>query len=257
MTREGGILKDPEPRDFFKSGFYEDYYGWRLTERESKKDAKRVLKLLDAKHGHILDWCAGWGRHAIYFAQKGFQVTILDFVGRYLRIAKKRFQERGLPVSTIEVDCRDTPSEIQADFATCLFGSIGFLETPEQLDAFKSLYGAMKPGGKIIIDCMNLFAIPRFVKTTERKRKDGCIFRSHKRFDFQENRKHMTFEIISPTGETRRKRVSQVHYSPHDLTVLVSTAGFEVDNLYGSLDGDPISFESDNIVLVAHKYSTE
>lgn len=212
-----------------------------------------MLKLLDAKQGHILDWCGGWGRHAVYFAEKGFQVTILDFIGRYLEIAKKRFRERGLTLSTIEVDCRDTPSEIQADFATCLFNSIGFLETLQQLQAFKSLDGAMKPEGKIIIDCMNLFAIPRFVKTTERTREDGYIFRSQKKFDFRENIEHMVFEIISPTGELRRKEFSQVHYSPHDLVELVTKAGFKLDNIYGSFDGDPISFDSPKIVLVAHK----
>ena len=247
------MLENSKLKDFFESGFYEDYYGWHFTEEDSKREAEQVLKLLGAKQGHILDWCGGWGRHAICFAEKGFQVTMLDFIGRYLKLAEKRFRERGLKLSTIQADCRDTPSKIQADFATCLFNSIGFLKRPEQLAAFKSLYGAMKPGGKIIVDCMNLFAIPQFVKTTERTRENGYVFRSHKRFDFRENIEHMVFEIISPTGQVRKKEFAQMHYSPHDLADLLTKAGFKVDNIYGSFEGNPISFESSKIVLVAHK----
>ena len=240
-------------KDFFQSGFYEDYYGWHFTEDASKNEAEKVLHLLGAKRGHILDWCGGWGRHAIHFAKKGFEVTILDFVDRYLETAKQKFQEKGLTLSTIESDCRNTPPEIQADFAVCLLNSVGFLDYKEQLKAFNSLHGAMKPGGKIIIECMNLFMVPHFIKTTGRKREDGFVFRSEKSFDFRENVEHMVFEIISPTNEIRKKKFIQMHYSPHDLSELVTKANFKVENICGNFEGDPISFDSLKIVLVAQK----
>ena len=170
-----------------------------------------------------------------------------------ISMANKKFKETGLALSTIKTDCRNTPPEIQADFATCLFNSIDFLNESGQLKAFKSLYGAIKPNGRIIVDCMNLFAIEKFIKTTERINDDGYVFWSDKTFDFEENVEHMVFKIIAPTGEIRKKEFSQMHYSPYDLADLVTRAGFKVSNIFGDYEGNPISFESSKIVLLAHK----
>jgi len=49
-------------KDFFRSGFYEKYWGWKFTEDDSEQLAQNSLKLLGASKGHILDWCGGWGR---------------------------------------------------------------------------------------------------------------------------------------------------------------------------------------------------
>ncbi len=247
------MFSEEEIKDYFQSGFYENYYGWRFTEDESRREADQILELLNAKEGHILDWCGGWGRHSLYFAKKGFQVTILDYIRKYLDLAKKRFNENGLLVSTIESDCRDTPSKVQADFGTCLLNSIGLLKKSEQLKAFISLNNALKPGAKIIIDCMNLLAIKQFIKTTERSGKDGSIYRSYKRFDFRENVEYMVFEIIKPNGEIQRKEFTQMHFTPYDLSELVEKAGFQIDDIFGNFEGDPISFDSTKIILIAQK----
>jgi 2-polyprenyl-3-methyl-5-hydroxy-6-metoxy-1,4-benzoquinol methylase len=49
-----------------------------------KANAAQVLSLLDAAEGHILDWRGGHGRHAIWFARAGLQVTLLDFMRELL-----------------------------------------------------------------------------------------------------------------------------------------------------------------------------
>ena len=118
------MLKDSHLKDFFESGFYETYWGWKFKEDDSKKLAEDSLRLLGASHGQILDWCGGWGRVSIHFAKRGFKVTILDFVEEYLERAKKTFRKERLDVDTILADCRNTPSSIQADYATCFFNSV-------------------------------------------------------------------------------------------------------------------------------------
>jgi cyclopropane fatty-acyl-phospholipid synthase-like methyltransferase len=44
------------------------------------------------------------GRHAIYLAQRGWQVTGVDRVGRALAVARRRAAERGAAVEFIEAD---------------------------------------------------------------------------------------------------------------------------------------------------------
>jgi len=88
------MTQNPNLKEFFEDGFYEDHWGWKFTEESSQKQTEQILLLLEAKSGDILDWCGGWGRHSIYFTEKGFKVTLLDFIERYLEKVKKSLGRR-------------------------------------------------------------------------------------------------------------------------------------------------------------------
>ena len=244
--------QNPELKAFFEDGFCDQYWGPGLTDEVSRQEAHQVVRLLDAERGHILDWRGGWGRHAIHFAEMGFDVTLLDFIGRYLQTAKERFHEKGLTLNTIVADCRDTPPSIQADFATCLSNSVGFLEPEEELRSFTSLHAALRPGARVVMDCVNLFSIAsRFRPASERTGEDETIYRSQADFELQTNLLRTSFEILRPDGTQARKEFNQTMYTPHDLSLLMMQAGFEVERICGSFAGEPASFESRKIVLVA------
>jgi hypothetical protein len=239
-------------KDFFASGFYDEYWAHQHTAEVSQQEADQVLQLLGAKQGHILDWRGGWGRHAIHFARRGFQVTILDFIGRYLAQAQHDFHMQSLPVTTIEADCRQTPSGIQADYATCLMNSVGFFAAAEELQAFKSLHAAIRQDGKLVVDCVNGFWLAReFQSAFARTGPDGSHYRSQGHFNFHTNVLHKEFEIIKPDGAVVKNAFNQTMYTPKDLQELLTQAGFQVEHMYGSYAGEPLAFGSPKIVLVA------
>ncbi len=241
--------------DYFESGFYEHYWGWQLREDDEEQPAADALTLLEADSGHILDWCGGWGRVSIAFARKGFKVTILDFMKEYLETAKKRFAGENLALDVVEADCRNTPETIQADYAACFFNTVGFFSDAEQVKAFKSLYQALKPGGKCIVDCMNLFFLAPLIKPVyDTKRDDGYVFRQNNGFDFTTNTLDSVFEIIGPSGGVEEsKEFHQRLYTPMDFKNVIEAAGFRVQGMYGNYKGEPVSFETPQVVVVAGK----
>ena len=242
-------------KDFFTSGFYERYWGWKFTEEDTGKLAEDCLKILNISKGHILDWQGGWGRVSVHFAKKRFEVTILDFVPEYLDKAKEIFGKENLKVNLVLADRRRTPSDIQADYATCLFNSVGFFNDKEQIRAFKSLHRALKSNGKVIVDCMNLFHLVNWVKpTNETEREDGYIFRQNNDFDFSTNTLHSQFEIINDKGEIEeRKEFHQRLYTPMELQNTLELSGFKVEAMYGNYDQEKISFETPKILAVISK----
>lgn len=242
-------------KSFFSSGFYEKYFGWELEKEDPGQVAASVLKLLDAGSGHILDWCGGWGRISIHFAHKGLKVSILDFTPEYLYRAREIFKQNGLTVDTFFADCRETPANIQADYAVCLFNSLGFMDDKEQVKALTSLHQALKPGARVVIDVMNLlFLAPYVNRPYEVKRSDGCISRQINDFDFSTNTMHSFFEIIDDWGNVRdRKEFYQRLYTPAELKSIVEAAGFQVNNIFGGLNKQKINVDTPKLVIVAEK----
>ncbi len=46
--------------------------------------------------GHILDAGGAAGRYAVWLAERGYEVTLIDISGEQLRIAREKLKERGL-----------------------------------------------------------------------------------------------------------------------------------------------------------------
>jgi SAM-dependent methyltransferase len=64
-----------------------------------------IIEGQDARRpGRALDIGCGMGRHAIYLAEQGWQVTGVDRAGRALRVARRRAAERDVAVEFIEAD---------------------------------------------------------------------------------------------------------------------------------------------------------
>lgn len=241
---------------FFETNFDEKFYTSQYSEEENNKLAEDVIRLLDLKKGsHILDWCGGWGRISIHFAKKGYKVTILDIMQDRLLRAKEIFQKENLPLITIYSDCRNTPRDLNVDCATCLFCSVGFFDDNEQIKAFKSLYSSLKKGGKFILDCLNLFfLVDKNFENTRMRRKDGKINIQINEFDFSKNILHSYYKIVDEKYKIEEENeFYQRLYTPADITSLLSTAGFKIENIYGNYDGEPISFKSPQIVVVCNK----
>lgn len=56
------------------------------------------------KSGRVLDVAGGGGRHSIWFAQRGFDVTLVDVSSVAVGLAEKRAQEAGVNLKTLVMD---------------------------------------------------------------------------------------------------------------------------------------------------------
>lgn len=249
------MLTDTELYNFFANGFYRQFWKWELTEKDSRYIAEKSLQLLDADTGHILDWCGGWGRISYYYASKGFIVTLLDFIEEYLDMAEMIFKKGGYSLTKILSDFRETPSDIQADYGVSLFNSVGFVSDDEQLRGFKALYNALKPGAKILIDCVNQhYIIRNFKQTMIKHDKFGNSYIYKNSFD---NRKNILISEYLMEDNCKNKIINNTFYqrvySPCEIENLINKAGFKVLKMYGSYEGDNLSFELPAIILTAVK----
>jgi len=128
------------------------YYDLLYSRKDYKKEVKTLKKLIKkyrrSSGNELLDLATGTGNHIVYLC-KDFNCTGLDLNDEILAIARAK----GLPATFIQGDMRHFSLGKEFDVITCLFSSIGYLLTEENLQqTFDCITHHLKPGGLVIIE---------------------------------------------------------------------------------------------------------
>jgi 2-polyprenyl-3-methyl-5-hydroxy-6-metoxy-1,4-benzoquinol methylase len=114
----------------------------------------------------VVDFGCGDGRHAVQFAQCGFNVTGVDYVQASIGAARKSSEEATFKnVKFHNGDCRTTEIGKQFELGICLYDVIGsYADEQSNFDILQNLARHIKDGGYVFLSVMNM-------ELTERKAK--------------------------------------------------------------------------------------
>ena len=121
---------------------------WRIPSEESHFLAQRWRGL---GYKAILDLGCGLGRHAIFFAKHGFQVSAMDLSPEGVKSTSQWARKEGLPVDVREGDMLSLPYD-EASF-DCLFAYhvISHTDTKGAKKIISEIRRVVKPGGEIYV----------------------------------------------------------------------------------------------------------
>ncbi len=145
--------------EWFESWFDSEYYHL-LYEHRNVEEAEiftaNIAKLFPPiKYKKLLETACGKGRHALSFANKGYDVTGFDLSINSIAEAKK-LQKENLALKFEVHNILDTFDQEEYDIVTNLFTSFGYFEnTLLDLAAISNLKLALKKDGLIIQDYFN------------------------------------------------------------------------------------------------------
>ncbi len=115
-----------------------------------------LLDLLNLRPAHaVLDLCCGQGRHYIELFKRGFKRIIgLDYSECLLELARKRAEEKGMPLYFIRGDARNPPFEpCSFDAIICIGNSFGyFSDDREDFLMIGRIADLLKKRGKLFLD---------------------------------------------------------------------------------------------------------
>lgn len=122
----------------------------------------RYLETALPDAGHVLDVGGGPGRYAIWLAERGYDVTMLEPSDRQRAIAREKLDERDLSeVAVRDGDVRNLPVETNAaDAAICVGGPLSHVvDDAERGRAADELARATRSGGPVVVSVMGLLAV--------------------------------------------------------------------------------------------------
>ncbi len=126
---------------------YDLFYDWK----DYRAEAARVRELVATRNPDartLLDVACGTGSHLVHL-RDWYAVEGLDLNAGLLKVAARRLPE----VTLHEADMRDFDLGRTFDVVTCLFSSIGYVETTDGLSrAVEAMTRHLAPSGVLIVE---------------------------------------------------------------------------------------------------------
>ncbi len=240
---------------WFASWFDSHYYHKLYAHRNDTEAAGFIDALIDRlqpdEDAGVLDLGCGAGRHAKYLASKGFCVTGIDLAAASIREAK-RWERPGLRFA--RHDMRVPFGRNAFDYVFNMFTSFGYFDEPaEHLGVVRNIAAALKPGGRLVLDYLNVSYAESRLTPEESRTIDGVTYRvtrwtddGHffKRIAIEDARAAQRLEHVERVAKFTRRDFERM-FARHDLAI---------EAVYGDYRLNPYNDRtSPRLILVARK----
>ncbi|OGG56622.1 MAG: hypothetical protein A3F84_08335 [Candidatus Handelsmanbacteria bacterium RIFCSPLOWO2_12_FULL_64_10] len=153
----------------------------------------------------------------------------------------------------IRGDIRHLPFVECFDAAVSLFTSIGYFDDEaENFRVLKGIAGALKPGGRVLIETVNRDAIVRHFRPVQVYRPAGMTVIEERQFDLVSGRSRVDVTVIRDGRETRLHHSIRV-YAFTELEMLLMSNGLEVEGVWGDFRGGEFSWNAASLIVLAQK----
>jgi len=239
-------------KQWFESWFDTPYYHLLYKNRDDR-EAQNFLDLILGQipikqPASILDLACGKGRHAIYLAKKGFDVTGMDLSPANILAASKSSHEH----LRFEIkDMRDDLGTERFNAVFNLFTGFGYFETDkENFQVFKNVKKSLKNNGYFLFDYLNAEYVRALNTDSSEFTVEGIGFKTKKEFKDRWVIKH----IYVTDGEKEYTYSEQVAlYSKDEIVHELENIGFKIIKEFGDYQLNKFNSASPRLILVGHK----
>jgi SAM-dependent methyltransferase len=202
---------------------------WRAaSEPWAEQEAAAIAGLLDLPSGgRVLDAPCGSGRIAVRLAERGLEVTGIDISPEEIEAARARGSK-----ATFEVgDLRELP-EGAFDAVVQWGNSFGYMPTDATLAALRSAAGALKPGGRLLLESATVAEslLPEYRSELEYEA-GGITMRAQHDYDVRNSRLVGDFTFEDAAGRVERAGVIHHVHTVGEVVRMLEGAGFQVEQL--------------------------
>jgi len=220
---------------------------------------RRLLCRHPVQGDRLLELACGTGTVAVSMAEAGYRVYGVDASEEMLRRARDKASGAGVEVIFSRQDMRSFTIPEPVDLATCLYDSINYMLTGEDLQAvFRRVHRALAPGGLFLFDMNTTYALAT-LWDDEVHVIDGpditVIYQSH--YDDRRQRVTALVTVFDRVDGSLYRKIQEEHveqaYPEEQVATLLTDAGFCVEARYECFAFDPPGDETPRIMWVARR----
>ena len=206
--------------------------------------------------GKILDLGCGPGLYSRRFADKGFNVTGIDFSKRSIAYANEHFGDE-----KSEFICQDYLTidyDGEYDLAVIIYCDFGVLSPENRTALLKKIYRGLKPDGLFIVDVLTPIQYRGFTDSLTVEYENGGFWREGsyvniKRNAAYPNQNYLEQYTIITAEASATYNIWNHGFEPQELKKDLLDAGFASVILYGDAAGADLTDESPTVCAVCRK----
>jgi SAM-dependent methyltransferase len=241
--------------EWFATWFDSVHYHRLYAHRDDAEAAALISLLLERMRpvigAEMLDLGCGTGRHARHLASSGFRVTGLDLSAASINEAKRAETSN---LRFVRQDMRQPFGTSAFDYVLSLFTSFGYFSHPaEHLTVVHNIARALKPGGTVVLDYLNVRYAEARLTREEVSERDGVVYRLSRWTDADAMFKRIV--VDDPRAASPAEYVERVaKLTLEDLRFMFALCDMRIEDTYGDYRLAPFDVDaSERLILVARK----
>ncbi|MEL7648261.1 MAG: methyltransferase domain-containing protein [Sedimentibacter sp.] len=225
--------------------------------KESVEWISSMFKITSGKK--LLDLGCGPGIYAELFAEKGFEVTGIDFSKRSIEYAIANAGLNGKNIDYIYKNYLDIDYRNEFDLITLIYCDFGVLSPNERTTVLCKIMNALKPGGILILDGFTNNQLSDVPEKQDLYYADAgfwcskphvCIQRN---YHYIETKNYLEQYLIIKEDSCDCYNIWNQLFTMESLLDEIKSAGFENITFYDDVCGKKLSDKSKTICAVAQK----
>ncbi len=145
-------IKDNWYEDFFQ-GINCEVWEKAIPAEYTKQEVDFLVTELNLQEGqHLLDIPCGFGRHAIEFSKRGFNVTGIDISETFIKGLTEKIISEKLNIKAIQADILAIQLNQKFSGAVCLGNSFGYFNIDSMKLFVEKVSSSLETGSKFIIN---------------------------------------------------------------------------------------------------------
>ncbi len=208
----------------------------------------------------VIDFGCGPGLYASRLAQRGAQVTGIDFSPRSIAYAREKAKELDLEIDYIHQDYLDFTTDKRFDVVLMIFCDLCALSPAQRGSMLKKYRSILNPGGCIVLDVGSLVAFDQLAEgsSCERILEKG-FWSAQPYYCFQNSFKYEAEKVfLDKYTIVERDRIRTVYnwlqyYSVESLTAEFHEHGLDIIEVYDDVAGSPFTGEAKEFAVISRK----
>ena len=208
----------------------------------------------------IADFGCGPGLYAAPLANRGANVTGIDFSGKSIEYAKEVAAREQLNISYVKQNYLEFETEDRFDLVLMIMCDFCALSSTQRKETLRKFHRILKPNGSVLLDVYSLSAFEQKeeVATYEVNQLNG-FWSPNKYYGFLNTFKYDEEKVVLDKYtiielDRARKVYNWLQYfTPEDLESEFIEAGFSVKGFYSDVTGTPYDRKSSEFAVVANR----
>ena len=207
----------------------------------------------------LLDLGCGPGIYDEKLYKEGFCVTGIDFSHRSIDYAIQHAEENHMDIRYIYLNYLEIDYQEEYDVIILVYCDLGVLPVEDRKILLRKIYGALKKGGRLIIDADTRNILDEITEgTTIQYNESGfwsslphlCIQRQYK---YDDTYNYLNQYIIITEDECNCYNIWNQTYSEKSMFEELTHAGFADVEFFDNVAGDKFTGKADTLCAVARK----